>query len=133
MKRFIVLCFIVSCGCTPAMQRQPIVYGEVAGQNREYDIIACERFAENSTATDPSVGQGAAEGAVGGAIVGSLLGLLVGGALGLPLGPSAGYGAGFGGISGAGSGAAANAEELTRRKKEATLLCLRARGYEVVY
>ena len=130
IKKVVVVGCLFLTACAPAMSRKPIIYGEVAGRDKDYDVFDCERWANTATAADPTIGQGAAEGMVGGAVMGTLLGLLIGGATGLPLGASAGYGAGFGGVMGGAQGASANADELERRKKQAVIQCLTAKGYE---
>ena len=132
IKKVIAVGCLFLAGCAPALQRKAIVFDNLPGHDKDYDVFLCEKFAEESTIRDPSVGQGAVEGAVGGAVIGSLLGLLVGGAIGLPLGPAAGYGAGFGALGGSTTGAAANADELERRKKAAVIVCLQGKGYQHV-
>lgn len=129
MKKIIMLCLTLCIGCGPAMARKPLVYNMPDGRNYSLDLSECERFAETSTREDPLVGQGAVEGGIGGLLLGAALGAIIGGALGMP-GTGAGWGAGYGGVSGAASGMAVNAGELERRQHEATIICLRARGYQ---
>ena len=128
MKNILILCLLLATGCSPVMARRPIIYTMPPDANYHQDYAECTRFAERATSEDPTAGQGAIDGGIGGALIGAALGAVIGGAFGMP-GTGAGWGAGYGGVSGAASGAAVNATERTRRTQDATIKCLRARGY----
>ena len=129
MKKVVVVGCLFLAGCAPMVAKQPIVYGTVEGRDKDFDIFDCGRFAEKATTTDPSIGEGAVAGGVGGAVLGAAIGAIAGAFLG-GAGTGAALGASLGGVSGAAGGAGTNATEIARRKQEATLLCLKSRGYE---
>ena len=127
-KKISTVLLILSSGCAPITQRQPIIYTSPFGANYQQDRAECKRFAERAVSEDPTVAQGAIGGGIGGALIGAALGAIIGGVFGMP-GAGAGWGAGLGGVQGAVGGAGVNAVELTRRTQEAEIKCLRARGY----
>ena len=119
---------VLTFGCAPVAARKPIVYVHPPNANYDRDLRECQQFAQEAISEDPTVGQEAVRGGVGGALLGAALGAIVGGLVGYP-GTGAGYGAAYGATLGVAEGAATADAELTRRRQEAILKCLYARGY----
>lgn len=128
MQNIPIIFLVLSFGCAPITQRQPIVYTLPHNASYPQDRTECEQFAKRAISEDPTAMQGAIESGIGGALIGAALGAVIGGVFGMP-GAGAGWGAGLGGIQGAAGGAGVNAIELARRTQEAEIKCLRARGY----
>lgn len=128
MKIFSTIVLILIIGCAPIMRPKPTVYTMPARGNYVQDLAACEVFADRATSEDPSALDGAVAGGLGGALAGAAFGALIGAAFGIP-GTGASYGAGYGAGSGILGGAAVNTAEQSRRWKEASVKCLKNKGY----
>lgn len=133
-KKIIIIGCAFTFGCAP-MNYRPIVYPESIKDYSKYqsDLSDCERWAERAISEDPSVANGAVGGAIGGALTSAALGAILGAVIGFDPGIGAAAGAAVGGYSGGISGAAVTYAEKKRREKEAILMCLRNRGYQVAY
>ena len=130
MKIFSTVALIVITGCAPVMRPKPTVYVMPERGNYVQDLTTCEAFADRATSEDPTAAQGAIAGGLGGGLAGAALGAILGAALLGDAGSGAAWGAGYGGGAGLIGGAAVNTAEQSRRWKEASVKCLRNKGYD---